>query len=80
MLTDDSPNKHDLMNLGHVKWSLGNRREALEFYKKSIEKKDFTETEFFDVFEEDLHHLIEQGVDPEDVPIMLDQLRYFIEN
>jgi tetratricopeptide (TPR) repeat protein len=78
-LIDDSPNKHDLMNMGHVKWSRGNRKEALGFYKKSIEKKDFTEQEFFDVFEEDLHHLLDQGVDTEDVPIMLDQLRYFIE-
>ncbi len=79
-LIDDSPNQHDLMNMGHVEWSLGNRKEALDFYKKSIEKKDFTEPEFFDVFEEDLHFLLEQGVDAEDVPIMLDQLRYFVED
>ncbi len=78
-LVEDSPTKHDLMNMGHVQWSIGNRMDALDFYEESIEKEDFTEQEFFDVFEEDLHHLIEQGVDPEDVPIMLDQLRYFIE-
>ena len=78
-LIDDSPNKHDLMNMGHVQWSLGNRKDALEYYKKSVEKKDFTEQEFFDVFEEDLRHLLAQGVNPDDVPIMLDQLRYFIE-
>lgn len=78
-LIDDDPNKHDLMNMGHVQWSLGNRKGALEFYKKSIAQPDFTETEFFEVFEEDLHHLIFQGVEEEDVPIMLDQLRYFVE-
>ncbi|QGY42579.1 tetratricopeptide repeat protein [Maribellus comscasis] len=79
-LIDDEPNKHDLMNMGHVQWSLGSRRKALDFYKKSVEKNDFTEQEFFDVFEEDYHHLVDQGVNQEDVPIMLDQLRYFIEN
>ncbi len=78
-LIDDEPNKHDLMNMGHVQWSLGNRKEALDFYKKSITQTEFTESEFFQVFEEDLHHLIEQGVNKADVPIMLDQLRYFVE-
>lgn len=78
-LIENDPNKHDLMNMGHVQWSLGNRKEALEFYKKSISKTAFTEEEFFEVFEEDLRHLLTQGVDREDVPIMLDQLRYFVE-
>ena len=78
-LIDDEPSKHDLMNMGHVQWSMGNRKEALDFYKKSIAKTDFTEKEFFEVFEEDFHYLLSQGVEKEDVPIMLDQLRYFVE-
>jgi tetratricopeptide (TPR) repeat protein len=78
-LIHDEPNKHDFMNMGHVQWSLGNRKAALEFYKKSISTNYFTEKEFFDVFDEDLHHLLNQGVEKEDVPIMLDQLRYFVE-
>lgn len=78
-LVDKNPGKHDLMNMGHVKWSLGLRKEALDFYKKAIAKADFTENEFFAIFEEDLRHLINQGVEVEDVPIMLDQLRYFLE-
>jgi hypothetical protein len=67
------------MNMGHVQWSLGNRKEALGFYKKSILQAKFSESEFFEIFEEDLHYLIEQGVEKEDVPILLDQLRYFVE-
>lgn len=79
LLVEDRPTKHDLMNMGHVQWSLGKRKDALEFYKQSITKTDFTEAEFFEVFEEDLPHLVQQGVEKEDVPIMLDQLRYFVE-
>lgn len=79
-LIDDEPGKHDFMNMGHVQWSLGNRKAALEFYKKSISGNYFTEKEFFEIFDEDLHHLLNQGVDKEDVPIMLDQLRYFVES
>ncbi len=78
-LMEAEPNKHDYVNMGHVQWSLGNRRAALDNYKKSISQNGFTEEEFLEVFEEDLPHLIKQGVDSEDVPIMLDQLRYFLE-
>ncbi len=75
-LIDDTPNKYDLMNMGHVQWCLGQRKEALEFYKKSIRNSDNSEEEFMVAFNEDLQHLLRQGVDPDDVPIMLDQLRY----
>jgi len=78
-LIDSEPNKHDLMNMGHVQWSQGKRKVALDYYKKAIAQADFTESEFFDVFEEDLNYLLAQGVNKEDVPIMLDQLRYFVE-
>ena len=78
-LVENEPNKHDLMNMGHVQWSLGKRQDALEFYKRSITQTEFTERDFFEVFEEDLQHLVKQGIDKEDVPIMLDQLRYFVE-
>ena len=78
-LIDEEPGKHDFMNMGHVQWSLGNRKEALEYYKKSISEAGFSEIEFLEVFDEDLPHLIKRGIDKDDVPIMLDQLRYFLE-
>lgn len=78
-LIEDEPNKHDFINMGHVQWSLGNRKAALDYYKKSITENGFSEAEFLEVFEQDLLHLINQGVDKDDVPIMLDQLRYFLE-
>jgi tetratricopeptide (TPR) repeat protein len=78
-LIDNEPNKHDLMNMGHVQWSMGNRKKALDYYKQSITQTDFTEATFFEVFEEDRQHLVQQGINPDDVPIMLDQLRFFVE-
>jgi tetratricopeptide (TPR) repeat protein len=79
LLVEDDPTKYDLMNLGHVEWSLGNRRAALENYKKSILETGLSQKEFFDVFEEDKQHLAAQGVEEADIPIMLDLLRYSIE-
>ncbi len=78
-LMEEEPNKHDLMNMGHVQWSLGNRKAALDHYKRSISGNGFSEIEFMGVFNEDLPLLLTQGIDPDDVPIMLDQLRYFVE-
>lgn len=78
-LLEDNPGKHDYMNMGHVQWSMGNRKEALDFYCKSVSQKGFTEEEFLEVFDEDLPHLIDQGINKDDVPIMLDQFRYFLE-
>ena len=78
MLIKEAPNKFDLMNMGHVQWCLGNRKTALDFYKKSINSLENSEQEFMDAFHEDLPQLLNQGVDPDDVPIMLDQLRYFL--
>ncbi len=113
-LIEEQPNKHDFMNMGHVQWSMGKRKEALGYYRRSISKKGekaeggdpfdsragstaaggaakkavadtgkqdepFTFKEFLSVFEEDLPHLVSRGIDMEDVPIMLDQLRYWLE-
>lgn len=78
-LMEEGPNKHDLMNMGHVQWSLGNRKAALHYYQRSIAGTGFSEAEFMDIFEEDLSQLLRQGIDQDDVPIMLDQLRYFVE-
>jgi len=76
----DDPNKYDLLNMGHVQWCLGNRKAALDYYKKSINDPGSSEKDFMEAFEEDLPHLIRQGVNSDDVPIMLDKLRYFLEN
>ncbi len=78
-LVEDSPNKFDLMNMGHVQWCLGKRKLALEYYKQSMNDAEMSEKEFMEAFHEDLEHLLQHGVDSEDVPIMLDQLRYSLE-
>ena len=78
-LMDDEPNKHDFISMGHVQWSLGKRKSALENYQKSISNNGFSEEEFMNIFEEDLPHLLDQGIDKDDIPIMLDQLRYYLE-
>lgn len=73
------PNKYDLLNMGHVQLCLGRRKEALDYYQQSILQADNTIKEFLSAFEEDLQHLLAQGVNPDDIPILLDQVRYALE-
>ncbi|MCE1197370.1 MAG: tetratricopeptide repeat protein, partial [Marinilabiliales bacterium] len=79
-LVEEDPNQFDLMNMGHVQWCLGKRKAALDYYSRCIHSAEMSEADFMEAFHEDLEHLIRQGVDPEDVPIMLDQLRYSLES
>ena len=77
---DEAPTHHDLMNLGHILWCMGKRKEALDWYLKSIKHQESSLGEFIAAFAEDKAILLRHGVDSADIPIMLDQLRYYLEN
>jgi tetratricopeptide (TPR) repeat protein len=78
-LLDEHPDRYDLMNMGHVQWALGNRKSALAHYRQSMGNGGFSEEEFMKAFEEDLQELIARGIRQDDVPIVLDQLRYSLD-
>ncbi len=71
--------KHDLINIGHVFWCKNNRKEALKFYQKAIIQMNNKMGEFMETFNEDTPVLINNGVNKEDIPMMLDQLKYLLE-
>lgn len=75
-ILDAEPNKHDVINAGHLQWVLGNRKQALVYYRQSIEMNDNTIEQFLEVFNEDKPLMLEKNIDAEDIPIMLDRLRY----
>ena len=77
---DDEPTEHDFMNMGHIDWCMGSRKHALEWYLKSVRHESSSMKAFVEAFEEDRKVLVNHGVDPSDIPIMLDQLRYYLEN
>lgn len=79
-LLEQEANKFDLMNMGHIEWCLGNKEEAIQFYKKSIEKKDNSFDLFINGFKDDKKYLLKNGVDEEDIPLMMDYLQYKLEN
>jgi len=77
---NDVPTRHDYMNMGHIMWCMGSRKDALEWYQKSVRHEESSMKEFVDAFREDRPVLVSHGIEPDDIPIMLDQLRYSLES
>jgi tetratricopeptide (TPR) repeat protein len=74
---DNEPNEHDLLNLGHVEWCSGNKQGAIEKYFQSIQRANGNFDWFGSEFVADSDILIRNGIDPFDLPLMLDYLRFF---
>jgi tetratricopeptide (TPR) repeat protein len=77
-LMQHEANKYDYMNLGHVEWCLGNRKAALKNYKLSINREDNNLKAFLAGFEEDKKYLLKFGIDPDEISLMIDFLKYML--
>jgi tetratricopeptide (TPR) repeat protein len=75
-LIEEEANKYDFMNLGHVEWCIGDRKSALKCYKLSINRGDNNLKMFLAGFEEDKKYLLKHGINPEEIPLMIDYLKY----
>ena len=77
-IKEQSPNRHDYLNMGHLEWCTGNKKKAVELYKKSIKSEGNNIKSFYSSFEEDKSLLLNHGINPDDIPILLDHLLYQI--
>jgi tetratricopeptide (TPR) repeat protein len=68
-------NKNDYMNLGHVRWCLGDRKGAIENYHLSLEKGSKDIEWFSSVMEEDGIYLVRHGIKELDIHLMIDYIR-----
>ncbi len=75
-LSSGKLNAHDYINKGHLALCKGNKKEAVDFYRLSIAGGEITREEFMSIFEEDRSLLLSLGVNPEDLPILLDYLLF----
>jgi tetratricopeptide (TPR) repeat protein len=69
---------HDFINKGHLALCKGNKKDALDFYKQSIVGGSISRDDFIRVFNEDKPLLVANGVNPDDLPILLDYLFFII--
>ena len=70
-----NPGAHDYINAGHLALSRGDKPQAIAWYKKSIELKEITFEKFVSVFAQDKPYLLQNGVEEEELPLLLDYLR-----
>jgi hypothetical protein len=64
--------------MGHLALCRGQKKEAIDLYRRSIISGEITLEKFMAVFAEDHALLISHGVSDEDLPIMLDYLLFII--
>ena len=71
-------NAHDLINKGHLNLCRGDKKEAIDLYRKSIVGGELSKEEFMAIFSEDKPLLISLGMKEDDLPIVLDYLLFAI--
>jgi tetratricopeptide (TPR) repeat protein len=79
-IIEQEPNKYDYMNLGHVEWCLGHKKAAISNYMSSIKQKGNSFDLFIAGFKDDQEYLINNGIDQDEIDLMLDYLRYSLES
>jgi tetratricopeptide (TPR) repeat protein len=68
-------NQHDLLNIGHIEWCLGNKQKAIDYYLQSIRKADFNDHWFSEELIADSEMLIRYGIDRMDISLMKDYIK-----
>ena len=72
-IIEQKPLAIDYMNAGHVAWTMGDIQKAAALYGKSITANGNRER-FLEMFRKDKEALLKQGIQEEDIPLMLDLL------
>ena len=72
-IIEQKPLAIDYMNAGHVAWTMGDIQKAAALYGKSITANGNRER-FLEMFRKDKEALLKQGIQEEDLPLMLDLL------
>ena len=74
----NNPNAVDYLNAGHIQLAMGNNKEALKLYHQALSAQGNSVEKFFESLTADIPDLLQAGVKPENIPILLDCLMYGI--
>lgn len=74
-ILEAEPVSQDFLNAGHIAWSQNRYSEAVGNYRKSIELQDGSWDTFMERFNEDKPYLLSNGIDKDEIPLMLDALK-----
>ena len=68
------PTSQDYLNAGHVAWCQRKIKEAIEFYRKSLNLHQNNWEIFLETFNEDKLYLIANGIDKDEIPLLVDTI------
>lgn len=75
----NGPTMQDYLNAGHTAWALQQLKEALAYYRQAVQCEGGDFVKFREQFTRDLPDLEAAGIEAEEVPLLLDQLKYDLE-
>ena len=75
-IIDDSPTPLDFMNAGHVALAQNQMQHAISLYVRSIKSDNNNIENFTTNFTQDIPDLIKANINPNDIPIIYDQVIY----
>lgn len=71
---------NDWINIGHTELCLNNRNEAVNAYAQSMRMLNGNTDKFDEIFSYDKKYLLQNGVNPDELPLLLDKARYGAQN
>jgi tetratricopeptide (TPR) repeat protein len=78
-LLEKESNYYDYITLGHVYWSMKQPEKAQEAYKNAILHQDSSFEKFSAAFLDDKKYLKNQGIEPLDINLMMDRVKFLAE-
>ena len=75
-ILDDKPNMQDFLNAGHTEWALQSMTQAIAYYKEAIRKENGDWDKFYEQFKQDIPDLEKAGIEQDEIPLLLDEVRY----
>jgi tetratricopeptide (TPR) repeat protein len=76
LILDEDHTANDLINAGHIELCLGNKPKAMERYIAAIASGGTNLLQFTETLDFDKRYLIANGVDPTDIQLITDYLRF----
>ena len=78
-ILEAAPNTHDYLNAGHTEWVLQDIKGALKYYRQSVAAAEGNFEKFKEQFEQDIPDLENAGIESEEIPLLLDLLKYIVD-
>lgn len=81
-----APSINDFINAGHASWAIRKLADAVEFYRQAVQSASAGDGEdkddanslrrFMENFNNDIPQLLKAGISREEIPLVLDQLKF----